>query len=134
MMPSIIGERFAQAVASKDACALEALLAADVDFRAMTPQEFWEATSVGAAVHEIIFGKWFTGTDHIEASEVVGTSTISDCHRVGYRLRLTNLKGSFVVEQQAYFGVVNGRIAWLRIMCSGFRGRSDPTGLGEGET
>lgn len=134
MMPNGIGERFAQAVADKDARALEALLTPDIDFRAMTPRRFWEATSAAAVVHDIIFGKWFTVTDHIEASEVVGTSTIADCHRVGYRLRLTNSTGSFVVEQQAYFGVVDGRIGWLRIMCSGFRRRSDSTGLGAGET
>ena len=120
-MPNGIGERFAQAVADKDARALEALLTPDLDFRAMTPRRFWEATSAAAVVHDIIFGKWFTVTDHIEASEVVGTSTIADCHRVGYRFRLTRSTGSFVVEQQAYFSVTDDRIAWLRIMCSGFR-------------
>jgi hypothetical protein len=130
MMPDRIGERFAQAVADKDARALEALLTPDIDFRAMTPRQFWEASPAAAVVHEIIFGKWFTVADHIEASEVVGTSTIADCHRVGYRLRLTNSTGSFVVEQPAFFGVVDGRIGWLRIMCSGFRRRSDSTGRG----
>ena len=29
--------------------------------------------------------------------------------------------GMFLVEQQAYFGAENGRISWLRILCSGFR-------------
>ena len=133
-MPNGIGERFAQAVANKDARALEALLTPDIDFRAKTPKQFWEATSAAAVVHDIIFGKWLTGADHIEAIEVVETSTIADCHRVGYRLRLTNSTGSFVVEQQAFFCVVDGRISWLRIMCSGFRKRSDSTGLEAGET
>ena len=110
MLPNGIGERFAQAVADKDARALEALLTPDIDFLAMTPRRFWETTSAPAVVHDIIFGKWFTVADHIEASEVVGTSATADCHRVGYRLRLTNSTGSFVVEQQAYFGVVDGRI------------------------
>jgi len=134
MLPNGIGERFAQAVADKDARALEALLTPDIDFRAMTPRRFREATSAAAVVHDIIFGNWFTVTDHIEASEAVGTSTIADCHRVGYRLRLTNSTGSLVVEQQAYFGVGDGRIGWPRIMCSGFRRRSDSTGLGAGGT
>ena len=58
-MPNGIGERFAQAVADKDARALEALLTPDTDFRAMTPRRFWEATAA-AVVHDIIFGKWFT--------------------------------------------------------------------------
>ena len=127
-MPNGIGERFAQAVANKDARAREALLTPDIDSRAMTPRRFWEAKSPAAVVNDIILGKWFAVTDHIEASEVVGTRTFADCHRVGYRLRLTNSTGSFVVEQHAYFGVVDGRIGWLRIMCSGFRRRSDSTG------
>ena len=30
-------------------------------------------------------------------------------------------EGTFLVEQQAYFGVERDRIDWLRIMCSGYR-------------
>ena len=54
-MPNGIGERFAQAIVDKDAHALEALLTPDIDFWAMTPQRFWEATSAAAVVHDIIF-------------------------------------------------------------------------------
>jgi hypothetical protein len=122
-----IGRRFAQAVAARDTGALEALLTPEVDFRAMTPRQFREAASAAAIIHDIIFGQWFTATDHVEAGQVPGTSTIADCHRVAYKLRLTNSKGSFEVEQQAYFSVVDGRIGWLRIMCSGFRKRNDST-------
>ena len=82
-MPNGIGDPPAQAVAEKDARALEALLRPDIDFRAMTLRRFWEATSAAVVVHNIIFGKGFRVTDHIEASEVVGTSTIADCHRWG---------------------------------------------------
>ena len=65
--PNGIGERFAQAVRGKDACALEALLAPDIDFQVMSQRRFWEATSAAAVVHDIIFGNWFAATDHIEA-------------------------------------------------------------------
>ncbi len=126
-MPKVIGWRFAQAVATRDGGAIEALLTPEVDFRAMTPRRFWEAASAAAVIHDIIFGQWLTATDHVEASEVLGTSTIADCHRVAYKPRLTNPKGSFEVEQLPYFSIVDGRIGWLRIMCSGFRKRNDST-------
>jgi hypothetical protein len=86
------------------------LLAPDIDFRAMTPRRFWEGTSAAAVVHDIILGEWFTVADHLEASEVVGTSTIADCRRTGYRLRFNSQTGSFMVEQLTSFGVVDGRI------------------------
>jgi hypothetical protein len=39
--------------------------------------------------------------------------------------RVTTPDGTFLVEQQAYYGVDNGRISWLRILCSGFRAIGD---------
>ena len=40
---------------------------------------------------------------------------------MSYLLRVRNLTGVFLVEQQVYFDVENDRISWLRIMCSGYR-------------
>ena len=51
----------------------------------------------------------------------VQTGSVADRDRVGYRLRVTNSGGVFLVEQQAYFGVESDRITWLRILCSGYR-------------
>ena len=54
-----MGERFARSLAAKDAGALKAVLRPDVDFRAMTPGKFWEATDVDAIVDETMLGTWF---------------------------------------------------------------------------
>jgi hypothetical protein len=116
-----IGERFARAVAAKDAPALLGLLAPEVDFRAMTPVRFWESNSAVEVVDDVVFGKWFEPTDLIESIEGIENDVVVDRERVGYRFRVTNADGAFVVEQQAYLGVQDDRIAWLRIMCTGYR-------------
>jgi ketosteroid isomerase-like protein len=116
-----IGEQFARAFAAKDGGALRDLLAPDVDFRALTPNKFWEANTAAEVIDDVILGHWLEPTDHVDALESVDHDVVVDRERVGYRLRGTNNDGPFVLEQQAYFTVADGRIAWLRIMCSGFR-------------
>jgi hypothetical protein len=116
-----IGERFAKAIAAKDKDQLIALLDPEVDFRAMTPNRFWEATSARTLVDDVILGAWFEPTDHIDSLDDVEVGSVADRDRVAYQLRITNPDGTFLVEQQAYLGVEEGRIGWLRIMCSGFR-------------
>lgn len=116
-----VGERFARAIAAKDAGAITALLGSEIDFRAMTPGRIWEASSPAAVVDDVIFGHWFEPTDRIEAIEAIENDVVVDRERVGYRFRVVNDEGEFIVEQQAYLGVEHDTIAWLRIMCSGYR-------------
>ena len=115
------GERFARAVADRDASALLDLFAPDIDFRALTPSKFWEAASAAELVNDVILGQWFESTDRIEAVEAVENDVVVDRQRVGYRYRVVNDDGTFIVEQQAYLGVEDGQINWLRIVCSGYR-------------
>ena len=114
------GVRWAQGIATGDREVLLALLAPEVDFRAMTPMRFWEA-SAPSDVLDAVLGTWFGGDRHIEAVELVDTDVMADRERVGYRFRATTPEGPSLVEQQAYLGVDDGRISWLRIMCTGFR-------------
>jgi hypothetical protein len=125
-METDLGESFAHAIAAKDAPALLRLLSPEVDFRAMTPSRFWEASSAAEVVNEVIFGRWFEGTDRIDAVDAIECDVVGDRRRVGYRFRVTNSDGTFLVEQQAYFSVAHDRIDWLRVMCSGYR-RVEPT-------
>jgi hypothetical protein len=120
-MDADVGTRFAQAVAARDAQGLKDLLAPDVDFRGLTPGRFWETGSATELVDDIVLGMWFEPTDHIDAVESVVEGSMSDRRKVEYRFRGRNGDGPFTVEQQAYFDVADGRITWLRIMCSGFR-------------
>jgi hypothetical protein len=120
-MPTEIGEQFAEALAKKDVPTLLDVLDPEIDFRGLTPGRFWEASSATALVDDIILGAWFEADDHIDALEHVELGSVADRDRVAYLLRISTPDGTFVVEQQAYFGVENGRINWLRILCSGYR-------------
>ena len=115
-----VGERFAQALAAKDATALKALLAPGVDFRAMTPTRFWEATDPDEIVDEDLLGMWFSPEREIVSLLAVDHDASGPVERVGYRLHVRRPDGDFVVEQQAYYQSEGERISWLRIMCSGF--------------
>ena len=114
------GEQFATALAAKDFDRLKELFAADVDFRGLTPRRSWEATSPDAIVDEILV-RWFDPSDEIRELEQLETDSFADRERVGYRFRVRNADGEFLVEQQAYVGLSHGQIDWMRVVCSGFR-------------
>jgi hypothetical protein len=116
-----IGQLFAAALAKKDTAALLDILDSEVDFRGLTPGRFWETGSAQALVDDILLGAWFEADDHIDSLESVELGSVADRARVSYRLRVSNPDGVYLVEQQAYFGVGNDRINWLRILCSGYR-------------
>jgi hypothetical protein len=46
---------------------------------------------------------------------------VEDTSHVGYRLALRTPDGDYTVEQQGYYRVEDGRIAHLRLVCSGYR-------------
>jgi hypothetical protein len=53
--------------------------------------------------------------------ELLEGDAFADRERVGYRFRIVNPEGNFLVEQQAYISERDGQIAWMRVVCSGFR-------------
>ncbi len=123
-----IGEDFARAVAAKDTGAFDRLLAADVDFKGITPGRFWEGIGP-SGVAAVFFDNWFEPSDTIEALVDVRTGDdVADTQHVSYRLNLVNDAGEHVAEQQAYFRTTDGRISHLRVMCSGFRSRAEVGG------
>jgi hypothetical protein len=120
-MGAAAGSRFASALAAKDSEAMLELLHPQIEFRALTPRRSWEADDP-AAVLEIIFGNWFDDSDRIEALQSVDTDVFADREQLRYRLEVTNPEGSFVVEQQGYLTAgEDGRIEWMRLVCSGYR-------------
>ena len=120
-MTDALGVRLAEAIAAKDTDAVTALLAPDLDFRALTPRKFWEA-STPDEVLEILFDNWFEESDHIDALvDVTEGADVEDTHEVGYRLAITNPDGAHTVEQQAYYRADGDRISYLRVVCSGYR-------------
>lgn len=119
-MVHTVAERFVQALARHDHPALTGLLAPDVDFRGMTPGRFWESHDARDVVANIL-GRWFEESDTVEEVLAFSRDWVVDREHVGYRFAGHNPDGKFVVEQQAYLTVTDGRISWMRVMCSGFR-------------
>jgi hypothetical protein len=119
-MSEAIGAQFVKAMTDKDHDALRAVLAPDVDFRALTPRMFWEAATADALIDDV-FGEWFGPDDNVDAIESMEHDTVVDRERIGYRIRVTRDNAPHVVDQQAYFHVTDGQIDWLRIMCAGYQ-------------
>jgi hypothetical protein len=121
-----IGAEFARALAAKDASRILELLHPEVDFRGLTPNRSWEASGRDEVV-SVLLGKWFEDSDEIENLEELESDAFADRQRVGYRFSISNPDGRFVVEQQAYLSAREGRIEWMRVLCSGYR----PTAIAE---
>jgi hypothetical protein len=117
-----LGARFASALAEKDFEAVQELLHPEVDFGGLTPRRSWEASEPSAVVSDVL-RLWFEDSDEIESLDALATDAFADRERVGYRLSVRNPEGRFVVEQQAYLSERDGRIGWMRVLCSGFRPR-----------
>ncbi|MFN8111990.1 MAG: hypothetical protein U0R51_02195 [Solirubrobacterales bacterium] len=113
------GRRFAEALGRKDFERIAGLLDPAIDFRGLTPRRNWEAANPEEV--DAILRQWFEPSDEIEEIVEIEEGGVSDRGRVAYRFRGTGEDGPFIVEQQAYFTERDGRIDWIRIVCSGFR-------------
>ena len=119
--PASPGERFARALAVKDADALCAVLASQVDFQALTPGRHWQAGTPAVAVREIILAHWFGAGDDITGLCRVTAGRVLGREHVAYRLRVRRSGSDYLVEQQAYYQAEASRITWMRVLCSGYR-------------
>ena len=118
-MEESLGAKFARSVALKDHTRVCELIHPEIDFTAMTPGDFWDASSADEIVG--VLEEWFGEDDLIEEIELLDCDGFADIQRVGYRLRVSRPDGYYLIEQQAYLSERDGKIGWLRIMCSGFR-------------
>jgi hypothetical protein len=66
--PTTLGADFAAALAAKDSGRMLDLMHPEIDFRGMTPSNFWEAGDPEAVV-SVLLRKWFEESDEIEALE-----------------------------------------------------------------
>ena len=123
---SNLADRFTAALAARDAAALRSLFGSEVDFRGLTPGRCWEADTPDALVNDVILGAWFEPGDVIQQIESVQSGQVGTRTRIGYRLRVENAGGTFTVEQHAFCDLANGKITWLRVLCSGFVPVTEP--------
>jgi hypothetical protein len=117
---SVLGRRFVEALAAKDAGALTAVLHPEIDFRALTPNRVWEAHDRDDLL-DILLRSWFTHDVDVDEIALVGTDAFADRAQLRFRFRGRNADGPMVVEQQAYLTERDGVIDWMRMVCSGQR-------------
>ncbi len=118
-----LGRTFARSLAKKDFTTIEGLLHPNLTFRGLTPgraRYLWESHEPHSVVTDIL-QQWFEETDRIESLLRLEVDRVVDRNRVSYRLSMSNPDGKFVVEQQAYYSVVDGKISWMSVVCSGPR-------------
>ena len=115
-----LGARFVDALAARDHEALAGVLHPEIDFRGLTPNVAWQASDADTML-EIVLGRWFAPTDRIEAIELVEHDAFADREQLRFRFSGHNADGAFVIEQQAYLAERDGRIGWMRVVCSGYR-------------
>jgi hypothetical protein len=114
------GTEFARALAEKDFARIRALMDPEIDFRGLTPNRIWEARDPDTVIADVL-RRWFEDSDDIRALEQLETDTVVDRERIGYRFSVRRPDGDFLVEQQAYVAERDGRIVWMRVLCSGYR-------------
>ena len=114
------GADFARAFCEKDAARVRELVHPEIDFRGLTPSRAWEAADPEALI-ALLFSDWLPDKDRVDGIEAIESDTVVDRERVGYRFSVTNPDGRFLVEQQAYLSTRDGRIDWMRVVCSGVR-------------
>ena len=111
------GESLIRAAASQDFARARSLLAAGVEFRALTPMKLFEADGSEETLR--ILEEWYSPVDAVEALE---SDMVGGRPSVRYRIRWSSEdEGAFVFEQQAYYDVSDGLISRIHIVCSGDR-------------
>jgi hypothetical protein len=115
-----ISARLVEAIAAQDTAGISTCFADDARFRALTPPGLRERTG-GSEVAGLI-AEWFADSTELalldsEASEV------GDRVHVAYRFEGVEEGEPYVVEQQLYGTLQNGKIAHADLLCSGFRPR-----------
>jgi hypothetical protein len=119
LRPELLGPSFADALARRDFAQVTDVLCPDIDFRAVTPRRAWEAATAEETLE--VLRTWFDATTVVDEVLSVDTDAVADRHCVTYRFTGQRAQERFVIEQHAYYSERDHRIAWMRLVCSGFR-------------
>jgi hypothetical protein len=120
-MTTTAGETFARAIAAKDQAALRAVLSDTIDFQALTPGRVFHAETGTEVAVEVILGTWFARAQMDELCAVTAGQVAGREH-VAYRVRVRAGGDEYLVEQQVYYDTADdGRISWMRVLCSGYQ-------------
>jgi hypothetical protein len=113
-----VAAAMAVAVARRDAQRLSAALTGTVRLRALLPCGPVEVS--GREDVTARFRSWFADFDTVEVLESAGEA-VADRLLIHYRLALTQRETGWVCTQTAVCKLVDGRLAVIDLLCSGFR-------------
>jgi len=111
---------FVDAVVARDFGRARDQLHTEVDFRGMTPNRVWEAGDPAGVEQALL--TWMDNPEReVERIDATDTTEVADTFRAGWRVHGRGAGGPFVFEQQMYARERDGRVGWLRVMCTGPR-------------
>jgi TusA-related sulfurtransferase len=117
------GEEFVVALSDRDSARLEACFHHDVRMRAIVPSGFQELSGAPAVIAKL--NSWFEDAESIQVLQK-NVYRVADRLHVRYRFRTHYSNGETdIIEQDAYFDLLEGAIAAIDLLCSGFRPESD---------
>ena len=108
----------AAAVADRDSVQLAAAVTDAVRLRALVPGGPIEEHGRDAVVAR--FSGWFANMDTIDLVESAGEA-MADRLLIHYRLDLAQRSTRWVCTQTSICKIINGRLATIDLLCSGFR-------------
>ena len=118
------GEDFIVALSDRDTQRLESCLHPDVRLRALVPSGFQEQKGTAAVASRL--KSWFAEAESIQVLEK-DLHRVSDRLHIRYRFREHYSDGeSELIEQDAYFGLREGTITNIDLLCSGHRPEKSP--------
>jgi DNA-binding GntR family transcriptional regulator len=113
-----VAATLAAAVARRDPARLAALLTGTVRLRALLPSA--AIVAQGRADAAGAFHGWFADFDTVEVLESAGEA-VADRLLIHYRLGLRRAATRWVCTQTAVCKIVDGHLAVIDLLCSGFR-------------
>lgn len=115
-----LGARLVRAIAAQDEKALGECFAPEVEFRALVPSGLRERTGAGETA--ALIAQWFGDSSELRLLES-HDQDVADRLHISYRFEGVDGGEPYVVEQQLYCVVSEGRVVRADLLCSGFRPR-----------
>jgi hypothetical protein len=119
-MTEALGKRLVEAIAAQDTHAIAMCFAADAQFRALVPPGARERT--GSSDTAALIAAWFADSTELDLV-ALETDEVGDRFHVAYRFEGVEAGEPYVVEQQLYGSLRDGKIERADLLCSGFRPR-----------
>ena len=121
-MTEAVGQRLVEAIAAQDVAAIATCFTPEAEVRALIPPGFRERT--GALEAASLIAGWFADSTKLELVDSE-TSAVGDRLHIAYRFVGVEEGQPYIVEQQLYGTLRDGKITRADLLCSGFRPRRE---------